>query len=146
MKSDAKIDRLAAVPMLAGCDRTALATIAGIADELLFEAGRDVFTQGAHLRHAYIVVDGAATVTIDGNHVGEIGPGEVIGEVTMFDPAPALATVTATVPTSMLAIEHGHFIDTVRHNPDLGIAVLKSMAHHVHLTQTMYSSPASKVD
>lgn len=142
MKPTAKIERLAAVPLFAGCRKADLAAIAEIADEITVDSGRRIITQGKHLRHAYIVVNGAASVTIDDEYVADLKEGEIIGEITMFDPAPALETVTATEPTSLIVVEHDRFIDIVRRNPDLAISLLKSLAHHFRETHSHHVTSA----
>ena len=76
-----------------------------------------------HVRHAHV------------GHQGDIGAGEVIGEIAMFDPAPASATVTTTEPTEVLVLAHRRFESVVRNNPDLAVALLRTLARRFHATQ-----------
>ena len=139
MKTDAKIERLAVVPMLARCGRAELKAIAEIADEVVVKEGKRIITQGEMLRHAYVVANGAGSVTIDGAHVADIGAGEIIGAIAMFDSAPALETVTATEPTSLIVVGHSQFIEILRGNSDLALSLLKSMAHHFRETHSHHA-------
>ena len=127
-KSDAKVERLAKVPVFSGCGRKDLEAIAGVADEVTIDAGETVITQGEHLHHAYVVEEGSASVEINGEQAGDVSEGEILGEISMFDPAPAAATVTATSAMRLLVIRHDEFEETIRHHPELAISMLKTMA------------------
>lgn len=127
-QKDAKIDRLAKVPVFAGCGRKELQAIASISDEVVIDSGDTVITQGEHLHYAYVIEEGSGAVDIDGNSAGEVSAGEILGEISMFDPAPAAATVTATTSMRLLVIRQDEFEETIRHHPDLAISLLKTMA------------------
>lgn len=131
-KSDPKIDRLANVPVFSGCDRKELAVIASIVDEVSVDSGTTIIKQGENLSFAYVVENGSGRVEIDGEQVGDVHVGEVLGEISMFDPAPAAATIVADTPMSLLVIRHGAFSDIVRSNPDLAVSLLRTMAKRFH--------------
>jgi Cyclic nucleotide-binding domain len=61
-------------------------------------AGDVLATQGDPGDSLYLVLDGVLAVTVDGNHVGDVGPGAVLGEHSILDASPRTATVTATTP------------------------------------------------
>lgn len=132
MPKNEKIERIALVPVFAGCDTKALKAVAGIADEVVIDAGATLISQGAQLRHVYVVESGLGTVSIDGQAVGTVEPGEVLGELSMFDRAPAAATIVAMTEMRVFVIPFGLFEDTVRANPDLAVAMMKTMAARFH--------------
>lgn len=127
-RHDPKIDRLASVPVFSGCSTKELEHIASFADEVTIEEGSVVITQGERLHHAYVIEQGTAAVTINAESAGTVGPGEVLGEISMFDPAPAAATVTATSQMNVLVLAFGAMEEAIRNNPDLAIALLRTMA------------------
>lgn len=131
-KNDPKIDRLSKVPAFAGCARKELEAIASIADEVTVDSGTTVIEQGARLNFAYVVEEGSGAAEIDGEQVGDVEAGEILGEISMFDPAPAAATIVATTSMRLLVIRHGAFEGTIRANPDLAISLLKTMARRFH--------------
>ena len=131
-RTDQKIERLSQVAAFAGCGPKELQAIASISDELTLRAGETIITQGERLRHAYVVEDGTAKVEIDGRARDEVGPGDVLGELSMFDPAPAAATVTATSECRLLVIGFAPFEQAVRSSPDLAVALLRTMAQRFH--------------
>ncbi|HKY47922.1 MAG TPA: cyclic nucleotide-binding and patatin-like phospholipase domain-containing protein [Acidimicrobiia bacterium] len=75
-------------------------------DWLRVEGGRVVFNQGDEADAAYVIVSGRVDVTSghDGDEVrlGELGPGEVFGELGLIDDAPRSATVTTRRDTLLV--------------------------------------------
>ena len=132
MSSDPKTDRLATLPIFAGCSDHELEALARIVDEVEIDAGREIVRQGSHHHHAYMVVSGGASVTIGDDTVGSIGPGEIIGEVSMFDPGPASATVVANNKTDLMVIEHSDFQNVLREHPELSLTILRTLARRYH--------------
>jgi uncharacterized protein YhbP (UPF0306 family) len=81
------------------------------------EAGEgDVIArQGAPADKFFIVVDGEVELTREGEAQGttQHGPGELIGEVAILRDTPRAATITATKPTTLFALERDEFRDLV---------------------------------
>jgi hypothetical protein len=59
-------------------------------------AGDVLARQGDPGDSLYLVLDGVLAVTIDGNEIGDVGPGAVLGEHAILDSTPRTATLTAT--------------------------------------------------
>ena len=55
--------------------------------------------EGGTGRDCYVVIEGEAAVTIDGDDIDVVGPGGFFGEMALLDGGPRVATVTATTPT-----------------------------------------------
>lgn len=53
------------------------------------------------------IEEGNAEVTRDGEHIAELGPGDIFGEAGMLDDSLRSATVTATSPLKLISM--GHF-------------------------------------
>lgn len=132
MSSDPKAQRLASLPIFAQCSESELATLASIADEIEVEQGREIVRQGSHHHHAYMVVSGGATASIDGAEVGTIDAGSIIGEISMFDPGPASATVVSNQKSDLMVIEQGAFQNVLLQHPELSITILRTLARRYH--------------
>ena len=108
-------------------------------DELLhervYEKGEIVFEEGDIGHGIFIVVSGK--VVVDPSHeflknaVLEFGPGEMLGELTLFEEAPRFATVVAAERTATLALFRAEFSSLLTKNTKIGVKVL------VRLSTTM---------
>ena len=61
-------------------------------------------------REAFVIVDGSATVKRNGKKVATLGPGAVVGELSLLDHGPRTATVTTDTDTTVLVIDQRHFL------------------------------------
>jgi CRP-like cAMP-binding protein len=63
--------------------------------------------EGGYSRELLAIEDGTAEVTKDGEHIADLGPGDIVGEAGMLDDSMRSATVKAT--SRMRVISLGHF-------------------------------------
>ncbi|MEA2558056.1 MAG: hypothetical protein QOG88_1594 [Actinomycetota bacterium] len=75
--------------------------------------GQVIIRQGDPGDRFYLVNDGTVTVSIDGGHVADLSPGHFFGEIALLRDAPRNATVTASGPVQLLALERVEFLDAV---------------------------------
>jgi hypothetical protein len=59
------------------------------------EAGETLIEQGAADESVYLILDGVFEVTVDGEAVGEVGPGAIVGERAGLELGTRTATLTA---------------------------------------------------
>ncbi len=111
-----KRDALQATELFASLKKKHLDLIARVTDRISIEPGHVLIEQGQVMTHMSIVISGAAEVTVDGSVVGHVGPGDVVGELSLIDEAEASATVTATEPMSIWLIARTGFIPVWNNN------------------------------
>src|SRR5207253_7972276 len=97
-KNDPKVTVLREVPGLAGLPSRELLSLASLFDEARLEEGAVLTREGDTGRELFLIVDGEALVSLRGDDVATVGPGEFVGEMAMFEQAPRSATVTALTP------------------------------------------------
>jgi CRP-like cAMP-binding protein len=97
--------------------------VGGLLTELTVPAGKQLIAQGTPGRQAFIIVSGQADVTIDGQRVARLGPGEVVGEMALLDHKPRSATVTATEPMRIYVIDPRSFAELLN-EPQIARSVL----------------------
>ena len=81
--------------------------------------GAVVVKEGDFSNHFYGIEDGTAKVEIDGEEVGQLGPGDVFGEQGLLDRQERSATVTATSPLRVIKIEHWELSRMKKSMPDV---------------------------
>lgn len=63
--------------------------------------GETLIREGEPVTHLFYIADGEAQVTSQGRAVAHVGPGDLVGEVTVLSGESASATITLTRPTRM---------------------------------------------
>ena len=113
-KIDPKIDRLRAVPGLAGTSDKELARLVPYVDDAELPAGFVLMEEGKPGREAFVIIEGEAEVTVHGSVVARLGTGEVIGEMSLLDHSPRSATVVAATPLKVLVLDPVGFRSILR--------------------------------
>lgn len=80
-------------------------------------AGAAVVTQGAAGDAYFVVADGHASVTIDGERVRRLGPGDGFGEIALLEDRPRTASVVADGPLETVALPRDAFLEAVTGSP-----------------------------
>jgi CRP/FNR family cyclic AMP-dependent transcriptional regulator len=99
--------QLKRIPLFADASDQELKQVAAFAESSEVPEGTEVIGEGEFSRALMAIEDGTATVTRDGDHVADLGPGDIFGEAGMLDDSMRSATVTATSPLKLISM--GHF-------------------------------------
>lgn len=88
------------------------------------KAGQILFEQGAPGDCLFAILAGQLEFSIlaaDGRKLSldMMGPGAVFGEITLFDPGPRTATVTALAPSRLLRVRHDDVLKNIGCNAEL---------------------------
>lgn len=105
-----KHDALRATELFSGLKKKHINLIARVTDRIDIDTGHVLIEQGQVMTHMSIIVSGTADVTVDGAVVGHVGPGDVVGELSLIDEAEASATVTSSSPMTLWHIGRSGFI------------------------------------
>jgi CRP-like cAMP-binding protein len=104
------VEVLGSVPALAALPREALAEIAARLKGVRARPRAEIARQGDWADRLYVVVEGAVELTVDGERVATLGPGDSFGERELVDDAPRTATATARTRVGLLALERADFL------------------------------------
>lgn len=128
MSVRADAETLRAIPIFADCDPVSLQVLAFSSERQLFERGEPLLKQGYKGAPAYLILSGTADVHADGKPVGEVGPGALLGEVSMIGQLPCSISATATSPVTAARISRTLFLRMVEEYPEFGRAVFQALA------------------
>lgn len=120
---DPVVNALRAVPGLRSQSDRVLAGLVPLVDVADIAQGQCLTREGVIGKEAFVVVEGAAEVFVDGEPIATVGPGDFVGEMAMLDIGPRSATVRAKSPMRVLVIGPKAFGAFVEHG-----AVARSMA------------------
>ena len=129
--SDSKEDAISQVPLFAGCTRKELAFLITRTDEVDVPAGRTLITQGSAGDTFYLLLEGEASVEVDGTERPPLRAGSFFGEISMLDRGPATATVATTTPAKLMVMSHAQFRDAIKGNDQLLSQVMSAMAERL---------------
>jgi|GEM_PF-2245560 len=73
------------------------------------EAGHVIMTEGTPGDEAFIVINGTAIVSRGDEVIATVGRGDLVGEASLFTGEPRNATLVATSPLSLVAIDKREF-------------------------------------
>jgi CRP/FNR family transcriptional regulator, cyclic AMP receptor protein len=133
------------VPVFAALGDDQLSRLAEVAVPRRFEAGEVVFREGDKSNTCYIVRSGRARAIrehSDGRSItlATFGPGEIFGELAMFDDERRSATVEAIEPTEAIAILGGDMRRLLRRHPDISVKLLGALGRRLRETNERLAS------
>ncbi len=108
-----------------------LAEVAQLADQVEHVSGEDVVKQGDVDGSLYVLVEGRVAETRDGQETARLEPGQVIGELSLLDPAPRALGVVALTDVTLLRIDAEVFRALAREKPDVALGVATSVARRL---------------
>ncbi len=87
-------------------------------DRISLPAGEVLVPLGARLDSIWFVLDGAVTVhTADGKALAQMGSGEIVGEMSLVDPAPTAVSVRVSSDATFLRISDDKVREKLREDP-----------------------------
>ncbi len=124
----AAADTLKKVPLFAGLDDKELGRIAERMVERRFATGDTLTAQGSAGVGFFVIEDGTAEVTVDGEAKRTLGAGDYFGEIALLNDSYRTATITATTDMLTYAMTIWEFKPLVAENSELAWKLLTAMA------------------
>ena len=131
LRRNEKVELIKKVPLFAGCSKGELEQIAHIADEIDLREGKEMTQQGSRGREFFVLLEGEADVTKDGESINKLGSGDFFGEIALVADSPRTATVTATSPVRALVITDRSFRRLLEDSPQIQAKVLSALAERL---------------
>ncbi len=122
-----KEELLKRLTMFKGLGAKELSRVAVLVDEVQLPAGSVLMREGRPGHEAFVLTDGQATVSLNGDELATLGPGDPIGEMALLDQAPRSATVTADTDVHLLVLTPQTF-DQLLAEPPVAKALIRSLA------------------
>jgi CRP-like cAMP-binding protein len=104
-RNDVDAARLKKIPVFAELGEDALETVAKLASEVSVPAGKELVREGDYSYDLLAIEEGTAKVERHGEHLADLGPGDVVGEMGVLEREQRNATVTATSPMLLVTLD-----------------------------------------
>jgi CRP/FNR family transcriptional regulator, cyclic AMP receptor protein len=109
-----------------------------------FKAGDTIISEGDEGDTAFFIVSGAVGVVVgrgaNARTVGRLETGEVFGEMSLIEPGPRSATVTAACDTECLAASYQDFIAAIEENPERAVGFMKTLVRRLRKMNELLES------
>ena len=130
---------LANTPLFAALDDDAAAALRSCMNETKVARGRTLFNEGDPGDKLYVVSQGKIKLgrtAADGreNLLAVLGPGEMFGELSLFDPGPRTATASAVTDTTVLGLGHSDLQPWLTGRPEVASHLLGALAQRLRRT------------
>ena len=126
-------------PLFTALDDEAADSLRASMDPVKISKGNVLFAEGDEGDHLYVIVEGKlklGTSSGDGreNLLSVLGPGEMFGELSLFDPGPRTATATAVTDVRLLSLGHDKVIPWVTEHPQVALDLLGRLSQRLRRT------------
>src|SRR5690348_10298824 len=98
------VDTLAGFALFADLSNPELESLVDIFDEQMFAEGERVIRQGLTGQSFYVILDGAASIRVDGVDRGTLRPGDYFGEISCLLGVPPVSDIVAQRPLRCLVL------------------------------------------
>ncbi|MBA2445345.1 MAG: Crp/Fnr family transcriptional regulator [Nocardioidaceae bacterium] len=120
-------------PLFSGLDDEAAEALSASMVEIRIRRGEVVFREGDEGDQLYVVTEGKVKLgrtSVDGreNLLAILGPGQMFGELSLFDPGPRSATVTAVTDCTMQTLNHAELGSWLAGRPEVARGLLSQLA------------------
>ena len=132
------------VPLFDGLDEAQKNFLQSKMGRTALRRGETLFDEGDLGDRLYIITEGKIKLGHTSNDGREsllavLGSGEIIGELTLFDPGPRSTDATAVSPATLLYLEHEDLMEILDTNPTLAKHMLKALAQRLRRTNESMS-------
>lgn len=126
-------------PLFTALDEETALSLRASMDQVRISKGSILFSEGDVGEHLYVILEGKlklGTSSGDGreNLLSILGPGEMFGELSLFDPGPRTSTATAVTDCRLLSLGHKQAIPWITAHPQVSLELLARMAQRLRRT------------
>jgi CRP/FNR family transcriptional regulator, cyclic AMP receptor protein len=126
-------DVLRQAPLFSALDDEAASALRASMTQTRIRRGEVLFREGDSGDRLFVVSDGKVKLgrtSSDGreNLLAILGPGQMFGELSLFDPGPRSATVTAVTDVTMLVLSHDEMVRWLSGRPEVARGLLSQLA------------------
>jgi CRP/FNR family transcriptional regulator, cyclic AMP receptor protein len=140
---------LAEVPLFSLMDEDERAALAERMESREFSKGETIFNHGDAGDSLMVLHRGRVQVYVESTEgvkiiLGELEAGEIVGEVSLFDPGARSATAVAVEDTEMFILEHDDLWQVIQHKPHMAVDMLAIMGKRLRATDELLRTQVAR--
>lgn len=126
MDRDQLIEALGTFAIFADLSRPHLESLVHTFEEEWFAEDQKVVRQGFTGTGFYVILEGEASVRVDGEERAKLGRGDFFGEVSILLDEPPIADVVAATPVRALVLPRAELENMLKTKPDVTLRILQA--------------------
>ena len=132
-------DVVLAAPLFTGLSQPAAMALVDQMAPVRLDRGEQVFAESEPGDRLYVVAEGKVKLvrrSSDGreNLLNVVGPGEMLGELSLFDPGPRTSSAVAVTDTVVLELDRDQFTAWLAQHPSVATHLLQALARRLRRT------------
>ena len=126
-------------PLFAGLEDEAASALAAAMGTIKLNRGEVLFHEGDKEDRLYVVVSGKIKLGRSGsagreNLLAILGPGQMFGELSLFDPRPRTSSAVAVTDAHLAGLGHDYLRHWLTGRPDVAMHLLRALAQRLRRT------------
>ncbi len=131
-------------PLFAAMDDDAAAAVRRSMSEVNLGRGQVLFREGDHGDRLFVIVEGKLKIgrtSSDGreNLLSVLGPGDMFGELTVFDPGERMGTAMAVTDSRLYSLSADNLRPWLAQRPDVALALLRQLSRRLRRSSEVVS-------
>jgi CRP/FNR family transcriptional regulator, cyclic AMP receptor protein len=128
-------ETIAKVPLFADLEKRELERVADSFKERRYGAGETIATEGKSGAGFFVIGEGTATVTVQGDERATLGPGDYFGEIALIDEGARTATLTAESDMTCYGMTFWEFRPIVESDARIAWKLLQALARKLRAAE-----------
>lgn len=100
-----------------------------------YKPGDTILTEGEDGDTAFLIIDGSVEVSVGAGTkprtVGTLKAGEVFGEMSLIEPGPRSASVSAVTDTECVVTNYEEFVASLQDDPERAVEFMKTLVRRL---------------
>jgi CRP-like cAMP-binding protein len=126
-------------PLFASVDEDGAAALMELLTEQVVSKGEVLFHEGQPGDQLFLIIEGKVKLghaSADGREslMAVLGPGEMFGELSLFDPGPRAASATALTEARVVRLDNAQLMPWLAGRPEVAASLLQALARRLRRT------------
>jgi CRP-like cAMP-binding protein len=128
-------ETIAKIPLFADLEKRELERVADSFKERRYGAGETIATEGKSGAGFFVIGEGTAIVTVQGDERATLGPGDYFGEIALIDEGARTATLTAESDMTCYGMTFWEFRPIVESDARIAWKLLQALARKLRAAE-----------